>query len=304
MAEWRETVAAVLGVPGIVMFLGAVDVGKTTAATALAIAAVRAGRPPGVVDTDIGQSDIGPPTTVGLGMVDRPVRQMLQIPLTAAYFTGDTTPMTVFPWLLEGTARLVARAQELGAAIVILDTTGWIDGPAAVAAKLRKIRQIGPRHLIAIQRADEVEPILSQVPASTMIHRLHPSPEARRRSPRERRAFREQQFARYFRNARPATVTLEAVRTERAVVHAGRRVAPGRVAAELPPRALRHRLVGLADDAGDFLGLGTIVAVRAAVGEIDVVAPLGAVGRTTVLQWGAMQVAPDGREERRAAGAA
>lgn len=47
MAEWRETVAAVLSAPGIVMFLGAVDVGKTTAATALAIAAVRAGRPPG-----------------------------------------------------------------------------------------------------------------------------------------------------------------------------------------------------------------------------------------------------------------
>ncbi len=304
MAEWRETVAAVLSAPGIVMFLGAVDVGKTTAATALAIAAVRAGRPPGVVDADIGQSDIGPPTTVGLGMVDRPARQMLQIPLTAAYFAGDTSPMTVFPALLEGTARLVGRAQELGAAVVIVDTTGWIEGRAAVAAKLSKIRRLAPRHLIAIQRGEELEPILNQVPTVTAIHRLRPSPDVRKRSPRERRAFREQQFARYFRNARAATITLGAVRAERSVIHAGRRVAPDRVIEALPPRAIRHRLVGLTDDAGDLLGLGTIVAVRPAVGEIDVVAPLGIVGRTTMIQWGAMQVAPDGREERRAAGAA
>jgi len=297
-------VAAVVGAPGIVMVLGRVDVGKTTAATALANAAVRAGRPPAVVDTDVGQSDIGPPTTVGLGMVDRPVRQMLHIPLTAAYFTGDTSAAAAFPWVLEGSARLVARAQELGASIVILDTSGWVEGPAAVAAKLRKIRRIGPRHVIAIQQAEELEPILARVPAATVIHRLRPAPGVRRRSPRERRAFREQQFARYFRGARTAIVALGPVRAERVVAHAGRRVPPGRVIAELPPRALRHRLVGLVDDADDLVGLGTVVAVRAAAAEIDVVAPLGAVGRAKVLQWGAIQVAPDGREERRAVGAA
>ena len=304
MTEWRETVAAILGAPGVVMLLGHVDVGKTTVATDVANAAVRAGRPPAVVDADPGQSDIGPPTTVGLGMVDRPVRQMLQVPLAAAYFAGDTSAQYAQRWVVDGAERLVARARQLGASIVIVDTAGWVEGPAAVAARVREIRRIAPRHVIAIQRADEVEPILTRAAGEAAVHRLRPAADARRRSPRERRAFRELQFSRYFREARRATLDLASVRAEREVAHAGRTIAPGRVLDALPPEALRHRLIGLAAETGDLVGLATIVAARPGERAVDLIAPADAVARARVLQWGAVRVAPDGREERRAAGAA
>ena len=55
-----------LGDPGTVFLLGAVDTGKTTFAAELLRRAVGAGIPAALVDADIAQATVGPPTTVGL----------------------------------------------------------------------------------------------------------------------------------------------------------------------------------------------------------------------------------------------
>ncbi len=49
---------------GVCLLLGAADTGKTSLVLALANE-LSAQRPVGIVDADIGQSHIGPPTTVG-----------------------------------------------------------------------------------------------------------------------------------------------------------------------------------------------------------------------------------------------
>jgi len=245
-AGWRQTVDAVLDAPGTVVMLGAVDVGKTTAATALANSALRAGLRPAVVDADTGQSDLGPPATVGLGLPRGPVRRMSEIPLVAAYFVGDTSPAAVYDHLVEGTARMLSRARAASAQIIVVDTTGWVEGAAAVAAKLRKIRRIQPRHVIALQRAGEVEPILAGLPGSVAVHRLAPSPRVRPRDRAARRAFRERRFAEYFADARRFVLDLRTVRADRPVLYAGRRIPQARMLAEIPEGLLRHLLVGLA----------------------------------------------------------
>jgi len=296
-AGWREAVGAVLDAPGTVVMLGAVDVGKTTAATALANAALRAGCRTAVVDSDTGQSDLGPPTTVGLGMPDRPVRRMSEMPLLAAFFVGDTSPRDCYRFLLEGTIRLIARARARGVQAVVVNTTGWVEGAAAVAAKVTKIRRIGPRHVIAIQRADEVEPILARLPASINVHRLRPSRDARLRSPEERRAYREHRFGRYLARARPFVLDLTLLPGERPVWYAGRRIPPARILAEVPPRLLCHLLVGLAGRDGYLLALGTVADVHPAASRVNVLAPLRSLAGVRTLQWGALRVAPSGREE-------
>ncbi|HLJ58654.1 MAG TPA: Clp1/GlmU family protein [bacterium] len=304
MVEWRKAISAILDAPGVVVILGSVDVGKTTFATALANGAVRAGRRPAIVDADTGQSDLGPPTTVGLGMVDRPVRRMIEIPLRAAYFVGDTSPRDTHRFVVDGIVRLITRAQALGASTIVVDTTGWIEGAAAVAAKVREVRAAEPRHVVAIQRAEEVEAILARMPGGVTVHRLRPDLRARKRSSRERRAFREHQFAQYFRDARTLTLNLDTVRQERSVVHAGRRVPAARIVAELPARELRHRLVGLADADGGLVALGTVLGVRPGGVALDIAAPRRSVEAVSTLQWGMLRVSPAGREESRAPGAA
>jgi len=304
IAGWRAVVRAVLDAPGSVVMLGAVDVGKTTRAAALANVVCRAGQRVAIVDADTGQSDLGPPTTVGLGAMDRPVHRMAEVQLRAMYFVGDTSPQATLRFLTAGITRLVAKAHDLGAVTIIIDTTGWIRGPAGIAAKLREIKAGAARHVVAIQRAEEVEPILRRLPPGVMVHRLRPHARARRRSSAERRAFRERQFERYFRGGRPRSLDLRALRQERAVTYAGVRIAPADVATRLPAAELRHRLVGLADGAGDLMALGTVTGVRAGGAAMDVLAPPPLADRIAVLQWGTLRVSPAGREERRSEGAA
>jgi hypothetical protein len=157
---------------------------------------------------------------------------------------------------------------------------------------------------VAIQRAEEVEPILVRVPEDVVVHRLRPDPRARSRSSRERRAFREYQFAHYFRDARTVTLDLLALRQQRTVLHAGHRISAARVTAELPARDLRHRLVGLADDGGGLVAVGTVLGLRPGGFQLDVAAPRRPLTDVRTLQWGAVRVSPTGREERRASGAA
>lgn len=301
--RWPETVEAVLDAPGAVVMLGGVDVGKTTAATALANAAVRAGRRPAVVDADTGQSDLGPPTTVGLGMPRRPVRRMREIPLLAGYFVGDTSPADVYGYLIDGTARMVDRARARAARVIVVDTTGWIEGAAAVRAKVRKIRRIQPRHVIAIQRAGEAEPILARLPRTIAVHRLEPSPRVRARSREERRAFRERRFAAYFAGGRCLPLDLGALGADRPAVYAGRTVPQDRMLREIPADRLLHLLVGLARGDRTLAALGTVVGVYPAAGRVDVLAPLGSLTPVRCLQWGVLRVAPWGSEEGRLAAA-
>jgi polynucleotide 5'-hydroxyl-kinase GRC3/NOL9 len=289
---------AIVGSPGIVMMLGATDVGKTTTATRLAGAAVRAGVPAAVVDGDTGQSDLGPPAAVGWGPVHGAVRRMAGIPLAGLWFVGDTSPQRVYRHLVEGAIALTACARRQGAQIVIVDTTGWIEG-AGAAAKLRKIRRLAPRHLVAIQRDREVEPILAHVPRDTVVHRLRPAPAVRRRSAQERRALREAQFGRYFDGSALFALDADDIALQRDTIYRGRWIPPSRVLAEVPPDALRYLLVGLADRRGTIMAMGTVADVDPAQRRIAVVAPSVPPRAVRFVQWGVLRVTPAGREAGR-----
>lgn len=280
------------------MMLGAVDVGKTTTATRLAAAAARAGVAAAVVDADTGQSDLGPPAAVGWGPVRTPVRRMDAIPLAGLWFVGDTAPQRVYRYLLQGTLALTGRARRQGAQIVVVDTTGWIEG-AGAAAKIRKIRRLAPRHLVAIQRDGEVEPILAHVPRDTVVHRLRPAPAVRRRSAAERRALRARRFAGYFAGVAELVLDLREVTPQRPAVYRGRWVPPSRVLADVPPEALRHLLVGLADRRGTIMAMGTVVEADPVGRRLAVAAPRVPARAVRFVQWGVLRVTPAGREAGR-----
>jgi polynucleotide 5'-hydroxyl-kinase GRC3/NOL9 len=299
MDAWRHVLEAILDAPGVVVMLGAVDMGKTTTATAIASAAILAKREAAVVDTDIGQSDIGPPTTVGLAVPTRPANRMDEWCALSAFFVGDTSPRDVSPYLIEGAVRSVERARARRAEVIVTDTTGWVEGPAAVAAKTRKLRRIDPRHVVAIQRRGEVEPILDRLPGSVIVHRLRPSPHVRRRSQELRRAARARRFRRYFARARLHTLALDALLSDRLPVYEGREIPHARVLTVVPGWALNHLLVGLADREGWLRAVGAIVETTPARREMSIMAPIRFLAGVSVLQWGVLRVAPTGVEEGR-----
>jgi len=81
--DWADRVAQqlfdrLLTQRGKCLLLGASDTGKTTLAAAIA-KRVASACPVGFVDADIGQSHIGPPTTVGWALVEEPATDFSQL---------------------------------------------------------------------------------------------------------------------------------------------------------------------------------------------------------------------------------
>jgi polynucleotide 5'-hydroxyl-kinase GRC3/NOL9 len=180
-ATWAAALEAAAAAR-VTLVLGANDAGKTTLVTRLAGALADAGHTVGVVDADLGQSDVGPPTTVGLGRVRRPLERLADAELVALEFLGVTSPARCMRETAEATARLVRRALELGHDRVLVDTSGLVEGHFGRALKRLKIDRVGPDVLVALQRTDEVEPLLSVYAEAgrPMIVRLPAAPPARR----------------------------------------------------------------------------------------------------------------------------
>jgi polynucleotide 5'-kinase involved in rRNA processing len=112
--------------------------------------------------------------------------------------------------MIECTKRMVDVSRGEGIETIIVDTTGLIDGEVGKALKVGKIRAINPEHLIAIQRHDELEHILSVI-KGVEIYRITASRMAKRRSREARIRFREERFREYFRDCRAIKLSLKKV---------------------------------------------------------------------------------------------
>jgi polynucleotide 5'-hydroxyl-kinase GRC3/NOL9 len=220
----------------VVLVIGPAEAGKTTFVARLASAYHARGLRVAIVDADVGQSEIGPPSTVGLGAVRRPLARTGDAEPVRLEFVGVTSPGRQ-PWrIAELTGRLAAQARAEFDRVVV-DTSGFVAGGFAAAFKQRKIAAVDPDAVVAVQGADECEHILRALPAGTRarVIRIAAVGGARPRSPAVRRRHREAAFARHLEGAR--AVVLDTAR--------------------VPVRSLRNESVALAD-----IAPGLIVAVH------------------------------------------
>src|SRR5437773_5789241 len=98
----------------VVLVIGETDTGKTSFTTYLANRLLAENLSVGVVDADLGQSDIGPPTTVGLGRLCPPVERLADAEVLGLYFVGSTSPQGhLLPTVL-GTRMMTEKALRLG----------------------------------------------------------------------------------------------------------------------------------------------------------------------------------------------
>ena len=200
--EHEAAIERLLSDAGVVMLLGAIDTGKTTFGVELLARATHAGVASAYVDADIGQSTVGPPTTVGLKVTTgsgEVTRESVRAP-DALSFVGSITPRAHLMTLVSATAKLVLRARGEGYRLIIVDTTGFLSGINAQRLKFTKMELIRPHYVVAFSRGGELEPILGIARRFTPaeILEIPVSPEVMPRSVDERAAFREQRFAAYF----------------------------------------------------------------------------------------------------------
>ncbi|MFQ6084704.1 MAG: Clp1/GlmU family protein [Candidatus Bathyarchaeia archaeon] len=203
---WEELARDVMGLekPSIVLFLGDVNTGKTGLITYVANTVFLQGCKLAVVDLDVGQHNIGPPTTLGVGFLQRSVTDMAEISPTCLWFVGSTSPYGHTLPIIVGAKRLVDRAKRMGAEVILMDTTGWVHGREARAFKIEKTLAIEPSMIVGLQRENELEPILRAFRHTiTSVRRMKVPSYVDSRTPSVRKTRREGSFFRYFSAARP-----------------------------------------------------------------------------------------------------
>lgn len=248
-AALEETYEKLLASPGVVFLLGGIDTGKTTFGIELVRRAVAAGIPSAIVDADIVQSTVGPPTTVGLKVCrgeDDLTREALRV-ADSLGFVGSTIPKGHLLPLVTNAAKLVSRAKAAGAKLVVVDTTSLVSGIYGQSLKFFKMDLVAPDFTVAFERGGELEPLvgIAQRFVPGEVIEIEVSPDARIRTVDERIAFREEQFAAYF-----------AVGTSRW------RVKPTVFMPTLPPEfdlaLLDGLVVGMEDGRGSCVGIGVL----------------------------------------------
>lgn len=197
----------------VILIIGETDTGKTSFTTYLANNLLSHGFRVGVVDADLGQSDIGPPTTVGLGLISQPVERLGEAEVVGLYFVGSTSPQGHLLPTVIGTKQMVEKAQVLGFDRVLVDTSGLVQGELGRTLKQHKIDLIDPDLLCCLQRGDECEHVLKPYAPGRRpeILRLAPGPAGRKRSQEERRQHRERTLQAYFHGARTLHLDLARV---------------------------------------------------------------------------------------------
>src|SRR4030067_2278092 len=253
--EWFELLDLLEEGKGIAILLGATDTGKSTLANFLISHLCRRGLKLGLVDADIGQSFLGPPATIGLSVFkSHPDWEVILSP-PEIFFVGSTTPEGHFPIHLKGVKRMVDRVSSYGPEVILVDTTGFVLGEAGKELKRRKIDLISPRFILALQKDDELEPILEQYKENPLykICRLPLSEQVRPKSLEERRTNRTNKFRDYFKYSVIQELAMEGVQIEGEVLDPD--------GAPLPldwALKMNRLLIGLKDENDDTLALGLI----------------------------------------------
>ncbi len=249
MEPHQAVVERVAQSSGVIMVVGGLDTGKTTLGRAIAAAGLHGGRSVAYLDADLAQKAVGPPTAVGLRMVMDPadLEPEALSRADAIAFVGSISPQGQLLPLVVGAARLLERAFENGADLVVIDTSGLVSGVYGQILKYHKVELLRPDVVIGLQRGAELDPLLGIVNRffATDVVSLPVHPDVHPTSVEERAAFRERAMRAYF--AEPLQRW---------------RIRPTVFMPALPALfdvAQLHRLlVGLSDGKGEYIGLGIL----------------------------------------------
>jgi len=230
-----------------VAIIGGLDAGKTTFARGVIERAIAAGRTAALVDSDLGQKSIGPPCTVGMKVI-RSADDLASDALADAdsvWFVGSTSPQGHSIPLITGVAALSTGARELGADLLVVDTSGLVSGVYGQLLKFHKFEVLRPDLVVGLRRGEELNPILGHAQRffSAEVVALDIPPEVVSTSVEQRAELRKEAMARYF------SGEVQRWRVKSTVFMP-----------VLPPlfelALLDRLLVGLSDGRGGYLGVG------------------------------------------------
>jgi polynucleotide 5'-kinase involved in rRNA processing len=187
-----------------ILLLGEPDSGKTTFALKLA-KEISNKEPVTLVDTDIGQSIIGPPTTVGSADINEKGTNILELKPSRLYFVGDITPVKFMMPLIAGSFKLSSESSNCQ----IIDTSGLVSYPFGHLLKYHKVMALNPDLIVCFQKEKELTSLIRYFKPYFRLE-IIPSPkELPRRSSIKREKIRKKRFADYFKKSVEVGLSLD-----------------------------------------------------------------------------------------------
>jgi polynucleotide 5'-hydroxyl-kinase GRC3/NOL9 len=245
--SWREAADILGGLRGFVVILGDLDSGKSTLCTYLANTCLDHKVPTSIVDGDVGQADIGPPTTTSSSTVSKHIISIQELRPERSYFIGDTSPSSVPDKLVQSITHLKDKISTRSE-ITILNTDGWVREDKAVEHKLQLLDSLRPDLVLALSLDHELDHILEL--QRHPILQLEASSFALTRTKEERKKAREEGYRRFLKNPKHLDLRLNTIKLRMFNVPKQQRL----------DQATSHRgtITGLLDDNGELLSIGRI----------------------------------------------
>jgi len=264
----------------VIMVLGASDTGKTTLVEDL-LGLLLEEFSVGVIDTDLGQSHIGPPTTIAWAIFQKKFEDWKKAIVKNFYFVGATSPAGSLLPTITG-AKLTSDMAREEADKVIVDTTGMIGGGVGKILKVCKIELIKPEVILALQKEDELEHILRNFAGmnTPLIFRLPVPSSINQKAYEQRMSYRERKFKDYFNKSQEIALSLNKLGWK-----------------NMPSKDyLYQRLVCLKNREGRNLALGIIDEIDEEKGEIYVYTPIDKTEEVTNIIPGKIRITREGKE--------
>lgn len=179
-----------------IMIIGGPDSGKTTFTFQLAGQMLAKGIKPYVIDSDIGQSSIGPPACIGGAYIEKTEDVHTASEL---FFIGDITPVRYLMQVAAGAQILKALSSKYKPHKLIVDTSGLISKPFGIILKYHKTLLLDAKTIIYFERADELQALIQPLTnLGIKLIRKEVSPKVTKTSPKQREARRKQKYQEYF----------------------------------------------------------------------------------------------------------
>jgi len=264
----------------VIMVLGASDTGKTTLIEDL-LGFLLEKYTVGVVDADLGQSHIGPPTTIAWVIFQKRFESWKKAAVKDFYFVGATSPAGCLLPTITGVKLMSDMAGQVTGKVIV-DTTGMVGRGAGKILKICKIELIQPQIILALQKEDELEPILGNFArmSTPLIFRLPVPSFVTQKVYGQRTSYRERKFRDYFNPSQKITLSLDKLGSKNA----------------LSEDYLYHRLVCLKNKEGKNLALGIIDEVDEEKRKISVYTPLDKAEEIISIIPGKIRITLEGKE--------
>ncbi len=185
------------------------DTGKSTLTTFIANSCVNLHGRVTVIDGDVGQADIGPPTTTSSATVTRQVYSLGELEPERSYFVGDTSPSLVPEKLERSLQRLRERIPKEND-VLIVNTDGWLREDNAIRHKINLLETLQPDLVLALSSDSELDPILDSQKCPFL--QLKPSEFAQKRTRDQRKKTREEGYRRFLDNSTNIDLRLSTIK--------------------------------------------------------------------------------------------